>query len=308
MMGRTMSRRLAWTFGVCGCAMASLLVARSATGAVMLRDAAQGRDATTDESTILRTLRFAGGGDRTLVIRLINGSILVSAADGPDVDLQVRKRIRAASEADRSAAEREVMLDIADNAAIVGAVAHQPDSNVCGQSGGRNGWWRRPRYQVTFDVTVRVPRGTFLQLCAINDGEIRVDQTAGDFDISHVNGPITLTGIRGSGSASTINGRLAVSFAEAPRGSSTFQTHNGTVIATFPDSLSADLSLKTFNGGLFTDFDVQSLPQSAPAVERRGMKSIYRSNDFARVRVGGGGPELSFETFNGDVRVIKERR
>jgi DUF4097 and DUF4098 domain-containing protein YvlB len=162
---------------------------------------------------------------------------------------------------------------------------------------------------VAFDVTVRVPRGTFLQLCAINDGEIRVDQTAGDFDVTHVNGPVTMSGVRGSGHARTVNGRLEVSFAESPKAPSTFQTHNGTVTATFPVSLSADLRMKTFNGGLFTDFDVQALPQPAPAaVERRGLKTIYRSNDFALVRVGGGGPAITFETFNGDVRVIKERR
>jgi hypothetical protein len=304
-----MNKQLAWLSGICGCLAISLLIARSAPGAVSLHEDAQDRNATAAaESTISRTLRFAAGGDRTLVIRLVNGSIQVSGSDGPDVDLQVRKRVRAESEADRSAAEREVTLDIADNAPLIGAVAHQPDTSVCGESGDRNGWWRRPRYQVAFDVAVRVPRGTFLQLCAINDGEIRVDRTAGDFDITHVNGPITMNGVRGSGHARTVNGHLAVSFIDTPPGSSTFQTHNGTVTATFPAGLSADLRLKTFNGGLFTDFDVQSLAQPAPAVERRGMKSVYRSNDFARVRVGGGGPELTFETFNGDVRVIRERR
>jgi hypothetical protein len=287
--------------------MVSLLLARGATGVALLAAAAQDRG-TAGESTIARTLRFAGGGAGTLVIRLVNGSIQVSASSDPAVDLRVLRRVRAESEADRSAAEREATLDIADNAPIVGAVAHQPDSNICGESGERGGWWRRPRYQVTYDVTVRVPGGTFLQLCTINGGEIRVDQTAGDFDISHVNGPITMNGVRGSGSARTVNGRVAVSFAETPTGSSTFRTHNGTLTAAFPDSLSADLRMKTFNGGLFTDFDVQPLPQATPAVERRGMKSIYRSSDFARVRVGGGGPELTFETFNGDVRVIKERR
>jgi hypothetical protein len=287
--------------------MAVSSVAGGATGAAV--PAVETQNSTpTDESTIARTLRFAGGGDRTLVIRLINGSIQVSASDDPTVDLRVRRQIRAESDADRAAAEREVTLDVADNAPIVGAVARQPDTGVCGESGQRGGWWRRPRYQVTYDVTVRVPRGTFLQLCAINGGEIRVDQTAGDFDISHVNGPITMTGVRGSGSAQTVNGRMTVSFAEPPRTSSTFRTHNGPVTATFPDGLSADLRMKTFNGGLFTEFDVQPLPQPAPVVERSGMKSIYRSDDFARVRVGGGGPEIIFETFNGDVRIIKERR
>jgi hypothetical protein len=304
-----MATRLAWTSGICSGLAVGLIIARSATGAVTLRDDGQNRLTAADESTISRTLRFAGGGERTLVIRLINGSIRVSGSDDATVDLQVRKRIRAESDADVQDAERDVTLDIADNAALIGAIARQPDSDVCGERSDRRGWWRRPRYQVTFDVTVRVPRGTRLELCTINGGEIRVDQTAGDFNVSNVNGRIALENVRGSGNAETVNGRVDVSFTEAPRAASTFRTHNGTVTAAFPDGLSADLKMKTFNGGLFTDFDVQPLPQPAPvAIERRGTKSIYRSNDFARVRVGRGGPEITFETFNGDVRVVRAAR
>ena len=303
-----MLKQLAWTSGICGCVTVSLLMARSATGAVVLTDSAQERFATTDESTISRTLRFAGAGERALVIRLINGSIHVTGTDETTVDLRVRKRIRAATDEDRRNAERDVTLDIADNAALIGAVAHQPDSSVCGERSDQRGWWRRPRYEVTFDVTVSVPRGTPLELCTINSGEVRVDGTAGDFEISNVNGRITMNGVRGSGNAETVNGAVSVSLTETPRSASRFKTHNGHVIVAFPAALSADLRLKTFNGDLFTDFDIQPLSQPAPVVERRGMKSIYRSNDFARVRVGGGGPEITFETFNGDVRVIKERR
>jgi hypothetical protein len=328
-----MVKRLAWTTGICGGVAACLLLAGSATGAVILHDdrafpadralpddrvfpddrvlpeGGQDRLTAADESTIARTLRFAGTGERTLVIRLINGSIRVSASDDTTVDLQVRKRIVAETDAGLRDAEREVTLDIADNAALIGAIARQPDTDVCGEQNDRNGWWRRPRYQVTFDVTVRVPRGTHLELCTINNGEIRVEQTTGNFEISHVNGRITMNGVRGAGRARTINGAVAVSFAEPPPGASTFRTHNGTVTASFPDGLSADLMLKTFHGGLFTDFDVQPLPQPAPAaVERRGSQSIYQSNAFTRVRVGRGGPEIALETFNGDVRVVRTAR
>jgi hypothetical protein len=61
--------------------------------------------------------------------------------------------------------------------------------------------------------------------------------------------------------------------------------------------------MKTFNGGLYTDFDVQPLPGKVEAGgERRDGRFVYRANQFSRMRVGSGGPEIRFETLNGNVR------
>jgi DUF4097 and DUF4098 domain-containing protein YvlB len=114
--------------------------------------------------------------------------------------------------------------------------------------------------------------------------------------------------VRGSGSARTVNAAIVASFAEPPRAASEFRTTNGNVVVTFPANLAADLRMKTFNGGLFTDFDVQDLPQPATVAERRDGRFVYRSNQFTLVRAGGGGPELTFETFNGNVRVLRAAR
>ena len=115
-----------------------------------------------------------------------------------------------------------------------------------------------------------------------------------------------MTSVAGSGSAKTVNGPVTVSFTENPQDPSEFTTVNGNVDITFQDGLSADLKMKTFNGGLFTDFDVEPLPQPASASgERRNGRFVYRSNSFTRVRAGRGGPEHSFETLNGNVRALR---
>ena len=127
----------------------------------------------------------------------------------------------------------------------------------------------------------------------------------GDFDVTNVNGPITLNGMHGSGRAATVNGALSAVFTQAPRETSIFRTVNGDVTVVFPPTLSADLKLKTFHGGLFTDFDVTPLPRLASASgDRRNGKFVYRSNQYTSVRAGRGGPELTLETLNGDVRVL----
>lgn len=91
--------------------------------------------------------------------------------------------------------------------------------------------------------------------------------------------------------------------APVPTQDTWFKSVNGNLDVSFLDGLSADFSMKTFNGGLYTDFDVQPLPGTVSATgERRNGRFIYRANEFTRVRVGRGGPQIAFETLNGNVR------
>jgi hypothetical protein len=262
----------------------------------------------TDHSSTKLTLHFAGPGTHTLEVRAIEGNINVEAYDGQDVEMIVDKSIRAESVDEMRAAKRDVVLDTGDNAASIRAIVRYPQQETCGDD---HGWRRpeRPRYDVRFDFAIRVPRATRLELCTINRGDVLVTGTHGDFDIRSVNGRITMTDIAGSGSATTINGPVTASFVSAPRSASTFKTINGGVVITLPDSLSADLHMKTLNGGLFTDFEVQ--PRSVPAgmmTERHGGMSVIRTSGFTTVRAGTGGPDLTLESLNGDVRVLRRSR
>jgi hypothetical protein len=82
-------------------------------------------------------------------------------------------------------------------------------------------------------------------------------------------------------------------------------TVNCKIVVVFPRDYADDLRMKTLRGGLYTDFDVTTLP-SAPAVaERRNGKFVYRNDRFAAVRVGRGGPQITFEGVNGDVHVLR---
>ncbi len=264
-----------------------------------------------DGAVVTRTLRFAGDGERTLDVRLIHGSIRVAGSSGDEVRVEVRQRIRADSDADRDAAARDVSLDLVENGTTVEAVAREPWSDVCGAPSSARRWQKRgqsqqPGYQVTFDLDIHVPRRTRLRLCTINSGDVLVEGTAGAFDITHVNGRIVMQNVRGAGRVQTVNGPIVASFAAAPDAPTLFKTINGNIDVTFPRAMAADLTMKTFNGGLFTDFDIQPLPQSAAArVDKRGGLSVYRSNEFTRVRTGRGGPEVTFDTLNGDVRVVR---
>jgi hypothetical protein len=262
-----------------------------------------------DESTISRTLHFAGAGERTLDVRTVHGAIRVVGTDRPDVQLDVVRTVRAETDADLDIAERDVVLDIIDDQSRIEAIVRDQNDQVCGEE-PRHGYdwsWRAP-YRVTFDFAIQVPSETRLRLCTVTGKEVLITRTRGDFEIDGVNGRITMADVSGSGSARTVNGAIVATFAEQPRRASAFKTVNGDLVVGFPADLTADLRMKTFNGGLFTDFDVQALPQPLPIAERRGGTFVYRSNQFTLVRAGRGGPELTFETFNGRVKVIRSTR
>jgi DUF4097 and DUF4098 domain-containing protein YvlB len=131
----------------------------------------------------------------------------------------------------------------------------------------------------------------------------------GDFEVRNVTGAVELSGLRGSGSATTVNGRLDVSFERAPANATAFKTVNGRIDVAFPADLSADLAFKTFHGEIWTDFPAEAVA-TVPTTERgrdRNM-SVIVSNRRSTVRVADGGPTHSFETLNGDIYVVETNR
>lgn len=258
-----------------------------------------------DESTVTRTLSFAAGGGRMLDVRNINGFIHLEGTTDSSVQMSIHKVVRAETRDDQAAAEREVRLDFIEGRPRVEATVTDRTGHVCGESWNDDGRrWSPPHYEVKYDFTIRVPRDTQVRLCTINGGDVIVTGTQGDFDVSNVNGSIEMKGVAGSGSAHTVNGPVTVSFTANPKAASSFKTVNGSVDVQFQDGLSAEFAMKTMNGGLFTDFDVQPVAGGThPASgERRDGKFVYRVNEFTRVRVGRGGPQITFETLNGNVR------
>ena len=257
-----------------------------------------------DESSIIRTLSFAAGGGKALDVRNINGFIRVDATTDSTVQMTIHKVIRAETREDLAEAQRDVRLDFKENAPRVEVIVTDRRGYVCGEDFRDDGrQWEHVHYDVKFDFTIRVPRDARLRLCTINGGDVIVNGTQGDFDVSNVNGLIEMNKVAGSGRAQTVNGPVTVSFSANPKQPSSFKSVNGNIDVSFLDGLAAEFAMKTMNGGLFTDFDVQPVPASAAvAGERRNGKFVYRANEFTRTRVGNGGPQIDFETLNGNVR------
>ena len=265
-----------------------------------------------ESETIDRVLDFSGSANHMLELDNISGAIHVTAISGNSVTMTAKKTIHAESQDRIQDAKRDVKLDITDKAETIRIYVDGPFRCQC--SDGRDGWrssgarWNNPGYRVDIDFDIRVPSGTKLRLRTVNDGDIMVDSTSGDFEVENVNGAITMNDIRGSGSAVTVNGPVKVSFLENPKSVSGFKTINGIIEVAFQPDLSADLQMKTFHGGLYTDFDVKSLPSPSTTGERVNGRFVYKKNGFSSFRVGNGGPEIKFDGFNGDIKVVRRAR
>lgn len=243
-------------------------------------------------------------GVRDLVIDNVTGFIEVTASNGNSVEMDIEKTLSGDSADRLSLAKKEVSLSTTQEGGLVRLMVDGPFRCHCSErSINFNG---NEVYKFVYDFKVHVPRDVKLELRTVNKSRISVTGTHGDYLIRNVNGPIEMTDIEGSGSIVTVNGGVTVVYAKNPTGPTSFRTVNGTLDVSFRSGLNADVKMKTMNGGLYTDFDVSASPVAATAAENRNGKFVWSSRRMTGVRIGRGGPELQFETLNGNV-MIKNR-
>ena len=255
-----------------------------------------------EQETIQKSFAVPAGAQASLEIDNIFGSIEVVGGASRQVEMVVTKTIRAESDAARDRARTEVSLDATQEQGAVKLYVNGPFRCNCEDCRGS----REPRgYIVQMDFKVRVPAETNLELRTVNDGQVRVSNVTGEFQVRNVNGGIEMDSIAGEGAARTVNGPVRVAFRRNPRGNSEFRTINGDVELRFASGLAADFRLKNFNGGIYTDFPVTALPARGVSQEHRGGKLILRADRTMGVRVGAGGPEIDAENLNGEIRILE---
>lgn len=157
------------------------------------------------------------------------------------------------------------------------------------------------------ELLIWVPRRASLNLKTVNGGKISVEGVHGELELTNTNGKIVARSVQGSVVAHTTNGGIVVELERVDPGSPmSFSTLNGNVDVTLPASMKADLVIKSTHGEIYTDFDVQMKPQTARVEEeRRGGRYRIQLEKDVRGSINGGGPELQFRTFNGDVYLRK---
>ena len=234
---------------------------------------------------------------KTLKAHLLNGGITVRGYDGKDAIVEARPESGRRRRPDRSDGLRRI--DIGGS----GLAVEESDNVITVGTRSMND---------NIELTIQVPRNTSLKLSTVNGGNIIVENVNGDLDVNNTNGNATLTHISGSAIVHALNGKVLVSLdrisADKPM---SFSSLNGDIDVTLPSDLKAKVKLKSDNGAVYSDFDIQ-LDASArnPIVQdSKSGHGKYRVQ-FDRATYGainGGGPEMQFTTFNGNIYIRKAK-
>lgn len=228
-----------------------------------------------------------------LDIELFQGSVTVTGYEGTEIIIETDRP--GFSEPQR-APNREGLRSIGNTSR--GFTAEEQNNVVSIRAGGL----------LPTNIAVTAPIRTSVKVNTVNGFDMTIANVTGDHELSNVNGGITANDIGGTVVANATNGALNVSFSEvAPDRPMSFTTLNGFIDVSLPADTNADLSINTNRGEILTDFDVEVQPSQAE-VERddSGGRFRVKVNQDVRAKLGDGGPEYRFRTFNGDV-VIRSR-
>jgi hypothetical protein len=160
------------------------------------------------------------------------------------------------------------------------------------------------------DLTIQVPRNTSVHAKSFANGDMTVIGVNGEHELANVNGDVTATDIAGTVVASASNGDIKVSLTGLTAGKAlSFTSFNGDIDVTLPANLKADLIVAGSQGDVWTDFEATIQPRE-PSVEREGGgggRYRVRMQQEMHATINGGGQEIRFKTFHGDITIRKRK-
>ena len=222
-----------------------------------------------ENSCEVRVTGFRLGGRTLTVDAGRNGGISIHAWDRDSVEVHERIQAQSDSRGDASDLARQVRVSV--NGANI-------------RADGPSFYRRNGSWSVSFDIWV--PRSVNLELSASN-GPIGITGTRGTVNADTENGPLALIGVSGDVHARTRNGPLhvALSGRRWEGGSLDAETTNGPVNLEIPGGYSAHLVTGTVNGPMRSDIPLTL----------RGHISARR----IETDIGGGGATVRAVTTNG---------
>lgn len=140
--------------------------------------------------------------------------------------------------------------------------------------------------------TLHVPAGVRLDLVSVVNDGIRVRGVTGRVHLKTINGPIDASGLTASGRFETVNGSITVGYTSLTGiDILSLRTINGRCDLTVPKDAPFRVDSKSVNGGVRTDMPIK--------IEKSGLAHFRGS-------VGEGGPQIDFNSVNGELVIHVE--
>ena len=245
------------------------------------------------------TQSFSVGPTGKLTIRADRGDIQVETSDEKNVNVEITREVKRASDATATKILKEEHVLIRHDGNNVAVTSLEPETL-------RHGWWwSRPELEARYNITV--PHGFAAHLTTLGGeievdgaqgsvfahtagGELKFDELAGPLDAHTLGGGITIDRFSGpSVLARTSGGDIDADFISAPQSDSQFHTMGGTVTVKLPASSKITLDAHTLGGSVSCELPVED---DGP-----------HKDGWLRGTINGGGPQLKLESLGGDVQV-----
>jgi DUF4097 and DUF4098 domain-containing protein YvlB len=127
-------------------------------------------------------------------------------------------------------------------------------------------------------------------------GDVELQNVVGDVDISTVSGDIALPNAKSRVvRMGSVSGQITFGGPVDPAGRYDFRSHSGDITLRFPADANATLSLETFSGSIDSQFRI--------TISGSGVGSRRASEHHIDTTLGKGGPQVTVETFSGDIRL-----
>lgn len=215
--------------------------------------------------------------DGRVSIENVNGFVHVTGWDKNEVQVDAVKKARRQDRLD----EAKIVVDASGSHVSIRTQYPQHDNTF--NWGDRNN-------PATVDYTVHVPRRARLDEIKLVNGELEIQDIAGDVHASSVNGRVEARNLSGRTELSAVNGRTEAAFEKLPAEPVRISSVNGSLELTIPSDSQADLRASTVNGGIDTDFGL------------RVHHGKYVGHDV-KGRLGNGGTRIELENVNGHIDV-----
>lgn len=235
---------------------------------------------------------------KMIKVSLINGGIHIKGYNGNEVLIESSSRHGEGRRRRPEAPEGMHRIDISN----AGLHVEESDNVMVIGTGALNS---------TADLSIHAPFNTSLKLGTVNNGNIVVEGISGDLDVNDTNGSVTLTHVSGSVVAHALNGKILVTLDKVnPAKPMSFSSLNGNIDVTLPADTKAKFKMKSDNGSIFSDFDIKIDASGRPLVEENRSEGGRYRVKFDRAvygSVNGGGQDMQFTTFNGNIYIRKAK-
>jgi hypothetical protein len=229
--------------------------------------------------TVDKTVPLPANG--TVRLRTFSGYVHITGTSGRDVTIKAVRR------ADADVLDH-VHLTIDTSGSTVTIDANDKDRN-----------WSRNRNDdsiVHTDFDIEVPASASLDVNGFSS-PVEVTNVTGDERLETFDGRITVTGAKGSVDAHTFSADVDVDLVAAgAKPHLSAHTFSGSIRARLSDTARADVQFNSFSGQFDSD-----LPLTMRSMRRARVSGHFGSGSDESSSDGA----LKFETFSGDVRIVK---